>query len=149
MKLLPCCLVLTVLAPAIQARDFDLILRNGTVVDGTGATRRLADVGLIGDTIAAVGNLTGSRGRKEIGVRGLIVTPGFIDMHGHLDGPSGLNSADPRRRAAQNMVGQGITSSAINPDGRQPNSLVEQRAFYEENGIGLNVALLTFLRATG
>jgi len=141
MKLLPCWLVLTVLAPAIQARDFDLILRNGTVVDGTGATRRVADVGLMGDTIAAVGNLTGSRGRKEIDVRGLIVTPGFIDMHGHLDGPSGLNSADPRRRAAQNMVGQGITSSAINPDGRQPHSLVEQRAFYEQNGIGLNVAL--------
>lgn len=141
MKLVSTVLLLTVLAPMAPAREFDLILRQGTVVDGTGATRRVADVGINGDSIAAVGNLTGSRGKREIDVRGLIVAPGFIDLHGHLDGPSGLNSPDPRRRAAQNMVAQGITSSAINPDGRQPNSLVEQRKFYEQNGIGLNVAL--------
>jgi N-acyl-D-amino-acid deacylase len=141
MKLLPPSLLALSLVTAVPAREFDLILRYGTVVDGTGASRRIADVGVVGDSIAAVGNLSGSRGKREIDVRGRIVAPGFIDLHGHLDGPSGLNSPDPRRRAAQNMVAQGITSSAINPDGRQPNSLVEQRKFYEDNGIGLNVAL--------
>jgi N-acyl-D-amino-acid deacylase len=141
MKLLPASLLAFSLVTAVPAREFDLILRHGTVVDGTGASRRIADVGVVGDSIAAVGNLSGSRGKREIDVRGRIVAPGFIDLHGHLDGPSGLNSPDPRRRAAQNMVAQGITSSAINPDGRQPNSLVEQRKFYEDNGIGLNVAL--------
>lgn len=123
------------------ARDFDLLIRGGTVIDGSGAARRTADVGVIGDTIAGVGNLAASRGKTEIKAHGLVVAPGFIDMHSHASGENGLDSKDLRRRAAQNFVAQGITSAAINPDGRQPASLIEQRRGYEKNGIGLNVAL--------
>jgi N-acyl-D-amino-acid deacylase len=126
---------------AATARDFDLLIRGGTVIDGTGSVRRTADIGVLGDTIAAVGNLTGSTGKTEIKASGLIVAPGFIDMHAHLGGENGLDSKDVRRRAAQNFVAQGITSAAINPDGRQPDSLVDQRKGYEKNGIGVNVAL--------
>ncbi len=126
---------------AAMARDFELLIRGGTVIDGTGSARRVADVGVIGDTVVAVGNLTGSTGKTEIKATGLMVTPGFIDMHAHLGGESGLDSKDVRRRAAQNFVAQGITSAAINPDGRQPDSLVDQRRGYEKNGIGVNVAL--------
>ncbi len=123
------------------ARDFDLILRHGTVIDGTGATRRVTDIGVMGDTIVAVGNLAGSKGKTELAVSGLVVTPGFIDMHAHLDREEGLLSKDARRRAAQNYVAQGITSAAINPDGRQPPSLLQERRAMETSGIGVNVAL--------
>ena len=63
---------------------YDTLIRNGTVYDGTLATPSMADVGIIGDKIVAVGNLSGSAGRV-IDARNCIVTPGFIDVHDHSD----------------------------------------------------------------
>lgn len=64
---------------------FDLVIRNGTVVDGTGAARQMADVAIDGNTIVAVGHDVG-RGHREIDARGLLVTPGWVDVHTHFDG---------------------------------------------------------------
>jgi N-acyl-D-amino-acid deacylase len=63
----------------------DLVIRNGTVVDGTGAPPRTADVAITGDRITALGDV-GDRGRREIDADGLLVTPGFVDIHTHFDG---------------------------------------------------------------
>ncbi len=126
---------------AAAARDYDLIIRGGTVIDGTGSMRRVTDIGVNGDTIVAVGNLSADKAKTELKVPGLVVTPGFIDMHAHLDRTEGLLSKDPRRRAAQNFVAQGITTGAVNPDGRQPPSLLQERRDLESGGIGVNVAL--------
>jgi N-acyl-D-aspartate/D-glutamate deacylase len=65
----------------------DLVIRNGTVVDGTGADRRVADVALEGDTIVAIETpgVIGP-GRREIDADGMIVTPGWVDIHTHYDG---------------------------------------------------------------
>jgi N-acyl-D-aspartate/D-glutamate deacylase len=63
----------------------DLVIRGGTVVDGTGAPRRVADIAVDGEKIAAVGADVG-RGHREIDARGLLVTPGFVDVHTHYDG---------------------------------------------------------------
>ncbi|MCA9774450.1 MAG: D-aminoacylase, partial [Myxococcales bacterium] len=57
--------------------SFDLVIRGGTVLDGTGGEPRLADVAVTGDRIAEVGAVSGS-GREEIDARGLLVTPGFV-----------------------------------------------------------------------
>ena len=62
----------------------DLVIRDGTVVDGTGAPGVTADVAVDGDRITTVGAVT-DRGRKEIDARGAYVTPGFVDVHTHLD----------------------------------------------------------------
>ncbi len=63
----------------------DLVIRNGTVVDGNGTDARVADVAIDGDRITAVG-IVAEQGREEIDAAGLLVTPGFVDIHTHYDG---------------------------------------------------------------
>lgn len=75
---------------------FDLVIRGGRIVDGSGTGAYSADIGIEGDRITAIGRL-GARGRQEIDADGLVVTPGFIDGHTHFDAqvfwdPSGANS---------------------------------------------------------
>lgn len=68
-----------------QEPPYDLVLRGGKIVDGTGNPWRWGDVGIRGDRIVAVGRVPTDNARKEIRVAGLIVAPGFIDMHSHSD----------------------------------------------------------------
>jgi N-acyl-D-aspartate/D-glutamate deacylase len=79
-----------------RVTGFDLLLRGGTVIDGTGAPGELADVGVLGDRILAMGDL-GVVGSDEVGleldVSGRVITPGFIDPHGHSDGSLFLDGA--------------------------------------------------------
>lgn len=65
--------------------DLDLVIRNGTVVDGTGAPARRADIGVIADRIVRIDARLDGRGRREIDASDRIVTPGFVDIHTHLD----------------------------------------------------------------
>src|SRR5215813_157401 len=63
----------------------DLVIRNGTIVDGTGAAPFVGDVAIDGDRITAVGQVD-AKGRREIDAQGQIVTPGWVDIHTHYDG---------------------------------------------------------------
>ena len=69
---------------------YDLIIRGGTLVDGTGSTSRVADVAVSNGIIAAVGTAPGGRitepAAEELDATGLLVTPGFVDIHTHFDG---------------------------------------------------------------
>ena len=64
---------------------YDLIIRNGTIVDGLGGEPYVGDIAVSEGVIAAVGAVAGS-GTREIDATGLLVTPGFVDLHTHYDG---------------------------------------------------------------
>ena len=93
------------------ARRYDLVIRGGTVFDGTGAEGVDADVGIIGDRIVDIGAALPRAGRTEIDARGLAVAPGFVDIHSH--GDESL-FADPR---AESVIRQGITTIVVGQDG--------------------------------
>ncbi|MCC7132110.1 MAG: hypothetical protein IT352_05665, partial [Gemmatimonadales bacterium] len=69
-----------------QAARFDVVIRNGTVVDGSGASRFSADLGITGGRIVTIarGGLPAGSGRTELDAKGLVVSPGFIDHHAHI-----------------------------------------------------------------
>ena len=118
--------------------QFDVILRGGTVLDGSGAPGVVTDLALSGDRIAALGDLSAATAGEVLDATGLHIAPGFIDAHSHAG--SGLDAGD--RSHAQPLLAQGITTVVVNPDGGGPADLAEQRALLLEHGLGVNVAQL-------
>lgn len=92
-------------------RPFDLIVRGGDVIDGTNQPPRRADVGIVGDRIAAIGDLSSARAGKVIDASGLVVAPGFIDVQGQ-SGTTLLADGN-----AESHIRQGITSEIIGEGG--------------------------------
>ena len=68
-----------------MAAEYDLVIRGGTIADGTGGQLRDGDIAVLDGKIAAIGAFSGA-GRDEIDAKGRVVTPGFVDVHTHYDG---------------------------------------------------------------
>ncbi|MGH9672193.1 MAG: N-acyl-D-amino-acid deacylase family protein [Bryobacteraceae bacterium] len=122
---------------ALGAADYDLLIRNARVLDGSGSPWFRADVGVKDGRIRAIGFLGGDATRV-IDASDRYLAPGFIDVHSHSD--EGLATPDLRDNA--NMVAQGITLSVVNQDGRSPFPLAGQRERYQRQGVGNNVILM-------
>jgi N-acyl-D-amino-acid deacylase len=90
------------------------LVRGATVIDGTGAPARVADVRIVGDRIAAVGALPPTAGERVIDAGGLVLAPGFIDTHSHYD------RGAFEHRDALAAVSQGITTAVVGQDGSSP-----------------------------
>lgn len=106
-------LLLFALVAALSAQDYDLLIRNGRIVDGTGNPSFLADIAITGQKIAAIGKLPGKTARRTIDAQGRIVAPGFIDIHNHSD-DTVLEDGN-----AQSMVRQGVTTMIFGEGGSQ------------------------------
>ena len=115
----------------------DLLLTGGSVLDGTGGEAVVADVAVAGDRIVFVGDAAeaGMTAADTVDVTGLVVTPGFIDMHSHAE----LNA--DHGRDARAFLHQGITSVALGLDGGGSAEVAAQLAAWEEDGIGVNAFL--------
>lgn len=111
--------------------ELDLVVRHGAVIDGSGAPRRITDIGVIDGRITAVGNLASRRAKVEIDATGLFVAPGFINIHSHAT-IEGL-------ARAENMLTQGVTTEIVNADGGGPLSLTEQLDSFSRAGLAVNV----------
>ncbi|WP_420441219.1 N-acyl-D-amino-acid deacylase family protein [Candidatus Palauibacter sp.] len=131
---------------AAQEPALDVLLRGGRVLDGTGNPWFRADVGIRGGRIARVGDLADAGADRVIELDGRYVVPGFIDIHSHadqgLDAAGDAGSEGARRRAAPNLVSQGVTTVVVNQDGRSPWPIADQRARLESRGHGPNAALM-------
>src|ERR1043166_4077116 len=123
---------------AAQGARYDLIIRNGRVLDGGGNPWYYADIAVGGDRIVAVGDLGSATAARTIDAKGLIVSPGFIDVHSHA-GPGLAKAALAHGRP---LLAQGITTIIANPDGGGPVDLRNQRVALQKNALGVNVAMM-------
>ena len=104
--------------------EYDVLIRSGEVVDGTGAEARRTDVAIKNGRIAAVGELGEAKGGTNIDAGGKMVTPGFIDAHGHSDVGLYLNPE------CQSKLNQGITTEVMGNCGFSPFPLLENNRNY-------------------
>lgn len=122
----------------VETEPFDLVIRNGRVLDGAGNPWIRADVGIRGDRIVAIGDLSDRAATRVLDAKDRYVAPGFVDVHSHAG--EGLTRDDLKQ--GQPLLAQGVTTILANPDGGGPVDLAAQRAGFERRGIGLNVGLL-------
>ncbi|MDP2959326.1 MAG: amidohydrolase family protein, partial [Longimicrobiales bacterium] len=121
--------------PAL-AQERTVLIRNGRVLDGMGNPWIQADVLLRGDRVEAVGRLGDVRADQVVDATGLYVAPGFIDTHSH----AGAALATPELSHGKPLLAQGLTTVFANPDGGGPVDLAGQRADFQRNRLGVNVA---------
>lgn len=135
MKRLSLFLLIALLLPrpvALSAAEtYDIILRNGTILDGTGAKGYRADIAVRNGFIARIGNLRDVRATVELDVSGLVVAPGFINLHSHATA-TGV-------RTAVNMLTQGVTTEIINADGASSLDITQQLANFSAQGLAINL----------
>ncbi len=140
-------------APAAEPL-YDLVVRNGKIVDGSGNPWFYGDVAVRGDRIAAVGRVPAGSGRREIDARGLVIAPGFIDMHAHSDYvllEDGLAQSKVRQGVTTEVLGEGTSAAPRKgklPPGRAAvagkeatwTTLSEYFGVLEKAGVSVNVA---------
>lgn len=128
-------LILQRTAVSSQA-EFDLLIAGGRVVDGTGNPWIVADLAVKDGRIAEIGRLDPKRAARVIDASGLIVAPGFIDVHTHIEG--GINELP----AAENFLRMGVTSVVTGNCGSSASNLSEWFGRLEQRGVSINIASL-------
>ncbi len=135
--------------------DFDVIIRGGTVYDGTGAAPRQADVAIRGDRIAAIGDLNTARARTIVDAKGLAVAPGFINMLSWSTESliqDGRSQSEIRQGVTTEIMGEGESMGPVNDRVREHmlraqtdikydikwNTLAEYLQYLEKRGISCN-----------
>lgn len=120
----------------VNAQTADFIIRNGKLIDGTGNQWQYKDLAIQGNQIVAVGNLKNWKAVKEIDAKGYIVAPGFIDVHGHLEG------GENRNPLASNFLYDGVTTVVTGNCGGSADDLNVYFNRLDSIGMSINIASL-------
>jgi len=140
-----------------SSEEYDILIKNGTIVDGSGNAGYIGNVGVNADTIAAMGDLTDAKGKIEIDATGLTIAPGFINMLSWANVSlieDGRSQGDIRQGVTLEILGEGHSMGPLNDamkedmkDGQQTitydipwTSLGEYLQFLEDKGVSTNVA---------
>jgi N-acyl-D-amino-acid deacylase len=150
-------------SPSLPRADFDVIIRGGTVYDGTGTEPQQADVAIRGDRIAGIGDFKSAQAKTVIDAKGLAVAPGFINMLSWSTESliqDGRSQSEIRQGVTTEIMGEGESMGPVNDRVREHmlraqtdikydikwNTLAEYLQYLEKRGISCNVA--SFLGAT-
>ncbi len=125
-----------VISEETSSPRFDVLIQGGTLIDGTGTPRRVADVGILDGKIAAIGKLSHRNANTIIIAKGLVVCPGFIDLHNHADREL------LQFPLAENYLRQGTTSLVCGNCGGSPTDLKSYFQEVQRKGLGPNIAML-------
>ena len=122
-------------ACSIAPPAYDILIRNGSIVDGTGAPAYPGDIAVSGGKIVKIGDLGGAGAKRVIDANGLTVAPGFIDLHTHADRDIGDNPG------VENYLYQGVTTVLAGNCGNSPVNLDEYFRSFDKTGIALNLGM--------
>jgi len=117
-------------------QPYDIIIRDGRIVDGSGNPWYSGDVAIRSGRIARIGRLQGADATRVVDAKGLVVAPGFVDIHTHV------STALPERPDARNLIADGVTSIVSGNCGDSKVNLREWFAGLEESGVAVNVSSL-------
>jgi len=120
----------------IAQQHFDIILKHGKIIDGTGNPWFYGDVGITQNKIVSVGDLSKDKADKTIDVSGLIVAPGFIDVHTHIEGD------EKRTPTADNFIYDGVTSVITGNCGSSNTDIKAYLMSLQQNPLSINVGTL-------
>jgi N-acyl-D-amino-acid deacylase len=159
MRFLALCVLLACMPTLLRAQDdlFDVVIRHGRIIDGTGSPWYAGDVGIRGGRIAAIGMLEGAAARQTVDAAGMVVAPGFIDMLGQSELSVLVNPSLPSKifqGITTEITGEGASAGPLNdsivaadragydhyevtPDWRTLGGYFER---LEKQGIGINLA---------
>jgi len=127
--------ILITLFGCSQEPNYDILILNGEIYDGSGNDPITMDIAIKDSLIVKIGDLSSFKAKRIIDANGLAVAPGFIDMHAHLDPILELSECESHIR-------QGVTTALGGPDGSSPWPLAKYMDTLNQIGIGMNVAYL-------
>ena len=131
------CVFVILFVWSCSQQTYDLVIHNGTIVDGSGTKGYQASIGITDGKIVRIGKIKTSRGVQAIDAGGKYVVPGFIDMHTHCD-----NIRSEKRKAALNYLTQGVTTVVSGNCGSGTYKVEEYFKKLKTQGIGVNVVHL-------
>lgn len=131
-------LLIAALAVACPAEPDLIVLRGATLIDGSGQPAIIGDLAIQGERIVAMGKLGTMKSTREVDAKGLVVAPGFIDLHTHSDFP--LQNAKTRDNLG--YAWQGVSTEVTGNCGSGPVDVADFYVKLERNGVGCNVAHL-------